>query len=170
MLVATIALWHWAVILAAFDYDLKHILGTQNVIADAHSRLPLPRLKNIGGVNTVYNIIYPLKLGCFSIQSRDVSKATQTDPVSPKVLCLVKFRWPEDMDDERPKLYWSKRWKLTVAQDCSNMGSSRSHRLIFQWILLQKCSVLHKDSWKPYQLREKNSNECLFLWFFLLFL
>ena len=72
-------LQRWAVVLSAFDYDLWHIRGTENSVADALSRLPLSTTCS-DHADAVYNIS-TLKLDNMPVIARDIAAATKGNTV-----------------------------------------------------------------------------------------
>ena len=90
-------LQRWAVMLFAFDYDLQYIPSSQNVLADALSRLPFPEMEDYDG-DTIYNN-EDKRLDCLPITSKEIMHATRTDPVLSRVLEFTKIGWPIGLDD-----------------------------------------------------------------------
>ena len=51
-----------------------------------------------------------------------MKEATRCDAVLSKVVTFVKSSWREEMDDERIRPFWNKRWELTAEEDCPFWG------------------------------------------------
>ena len=112
-------LQRWAIMLSAFDYELKFIAGKDNVVADALSRLPLPETET--GDDALYNIAVH-HLNNLPVTSEEVRKCTRTDPILSRVLDWIKTgNWPKDVD-EQLKPFLHRRHELTVEQDCILWG------------------------------------------------
>ena len=56
------------------------------------------------------------------VMARDIAAATKGDTVLCQVLQHVKSGWPEEVDDERLRPFFSKRWELTMERDCLLWG------------------------------------------------
>ncbi|XP_038072087.1 uncharacterized protein K02A2.6-like [Patiria miniata] len=113
-------LQRWAVMLSAFDYDLQFIPSSQNVLADALSRLPLPTMEE-DDEDAIYNI-EDKRLDSLPVTSKEISHATRTDPVLSRVLEFTKSGWPAEVRDERLKPFFNRRHELSTEQDCLLWG------------------------------------------------
>ena len=116
-------LQRWAIMLSGFQYDLQHVPGVRNVVADALSRLPLPEeARNIEVDEEIYNVSVK-KLDGMPITAKQIRDATRADPVLSRVLAYVKSGWPASTpEDERLRPYASKASELTTEQDCLLWG------------------------------------------------
>jgi hypothetical protein len=76
-------LQRWALILAAYDYDLQYVSSKQNLLADALSRLPDPVTET--EESSLYHV-EEARLESLPINSKDIGTATVRDPILSQVL------------------------------------------------------------------------------------
>ena len=71
---AAMRLQRWAIVLLAFDYDIRFVPSKQNAVADALSRLPLP--STLSGENAIFKFEERL-VDSLLITHKEISHATQ---------------------------------------------------------------------------------------------
>ena len=117
--VAAARLQRWALLLAAYQYDIEFRSTTAHGNADALSRLPLlddttrkvseTRLCNLRTIESL------------PVTSDEIRKATQRDPVLSKVKSYLLKSWPEQIPQVL-KPYQSKIAELTIEDGCLLWG------------------------------------------------
>ena len=111
----------WALILAAYNYELKYRKGEQNGNADFFSRLP--RIAWISEVSNIQNEIYMVVLEHSPVTAVEVKRETFKDPVLSRVHEFVLLGWPDEFEAEQVfQPYSRKRDELTVEDGCVLLG------------------------------------------------
>ena len=110
----------WALVLSAYDYQIKYRRSKEHSNCDALSRPPHED-SEIGRESEVYNISAIDKY--FPITAKDIGKATLLDPVLSKVLDLVVTGWPKECNQEDLRRYYIRRHELSCEQNCTLWGS-----------------------------------------------
>ena len=122
-------LQRWEIILSAFDYSIRFVPSKHNAVAHALSRLPLP--STLSGENAIFKVEERL-VDSLPITHKEISHATQVDPVLSKVLEFVRHGWPQPVEDIRLKPYFNRRFELSVdiqiEQMVRNCASSQQVR------------------------------------------
>ena len=105
----------WALLLAAYTYDICFRPTQSHGNADALSRLPVKAKQTTGNPAdpTVFNIT---QLQVLPISAADLMAATRSDPILSKVLRYLRKGWPEQIPDALLP-YWRKRNELTLEED-----------------------------------------------------
>ena len=106
---AAARLQKWAILLAAYQYDIEFRLTTQHSNADGFSRLPIQTHKTVEYVS-VFNLT---QLEFLPVSTDRLKQATQTDPLLSLVLSYVQNGWPHVVDNE-VKPYEHRRNELTT--------------------------------------------------------
>lgn len=83
---AAMRLQRRAIILSAFNCNIRYVASNQNAVADGLSRLPLST--TAGGEDSVYGVEERL-INSLPITHKEISQATRVDPVLSKVLIFV---------------------------------------------------------------------------------
>ncbi|KAK3798940.1 hypothetical protein RRG08_035567 [Elysia crispata] len=102
----------WALLLAAYDYDIKHIPGKENCAADFLSRKPGHRKPSEEQVPVQVLLIQEEQI----INSKTVKEETAKDTILSKVLKFTKDGW-STQPDESMIPYFRKRLEITVEDD-----------------------------------------------------
>ena len=105
----------WALLLAAYTYDICFRPTQSHGNADALSRLPVKAKQTTGNPAdpTVFNIA---QLQVLPISAADLMAATRSDPILSKVLRYLRKGWPEQIPNALLP-YWRKRNELTLEED-----------------------------------------------------
>ena len=104
------------------NYDIQHIAGSRNCIADALSQLPLPSLDGAAAIEdnepaTLRATIATLSHGPISIKA--LSHQTSADPLLSQVAIFVKTTWPPKNKLDASMLpFYNIREELAVEQNC----------------------------------------------------
>ncbi|XP_055915366.1 uncharacterized protein K02A2.6-like [Eupeodes corollae] len=110
--VAAARLQRWAIILSMYDYRVEYRKGSLMANADACSRLPLEGttgIEEVKMVNMIKNCSEEL-----NINSQEVAKKTQADPILKKVFEYVFHHdWPKSISDDIAP-YFRKRNSLST--------------------------------------------------------
>ena len=122
--VAAARLQRWALILSMYRYDIEYLRGTENVTADALSRLP--------GSDTSDRAVHMLEdveEGCSAVDdvlpvtASQVASATSRDSVLSVVLGWARTgSWPGHVDNSKLMPYLQRREQLTVIDGCLQLG------------------------------------------------
>ena len=136
-ILAKMRLQRWAVILSAYDYELKYRKGSDIILADFLSRNPLSQTD----INEFeINHIHQFRDVCLPLNLHEVAIATQTDSVLNQVHEITLKGWPEHCPSEALKPYFFKKDLLTVEQNCILVGD----RVVIPKVLREKVlSILH---------------------------
>ena len=117
--VAAARLQRWALLLAAYTYDIEYRSTNDHGNADALSRLPLPEEGN--GSTSETRLCNLRKIAALPVTSQQISVATQRDPVLSKVKLYILKGWPEQVPQSL-RVYYSKMEQLTVEDGCLLWG------------------------------------------------
>jgi len=109
----------WALILAAYHYDIKFRSSQANANADAMSRLPCTSTNETGECPSLLRVSFGNEL---PVQADDVKEATRKDPVMAKVLDYTLSGWPTTVEDPILQPYIQRRDELSVDQGCLLWG------------------------------------------------
>ena len=116
---AAARLQRWAILLAAYQYDIEFRSTKEHSNANAFSQLPLRESEEIEGVSamSVFNLIQI----ALPVDADKLRQATNTDLVLSKVVMYTQRGWPSSVDDEL-KPYANQRQELTVEAGCLLWG------------------------------------------------
>ena len=110
----------WALILSAHDYKIQFRPGQQHGNADVLSRLPLPiTVKEPSPTGAA--VLLMETLHSTPVDSNQIRRWTDRDPVLSKVRRLVQSGW-EESDDENLKPYQIRSHELSVQDSCVLWG------------------------------------------------
>ncbi|XP_054259759.1 uncharacterized protein K02A2.6-like [Macrosteles quadrilineatus] len=128
--VAAARLQRWALILSAYNFEVKFRRGADLPHADALSRLPLPddrtlelETNHVSHVDTCVQVFNCSELVSDApITSKDISRLTDKDPVLSKVRDFIWHGWPDVKDVELLDFY-RRREELSVDNNCVIWGA-----------------------------------------------
>ena len=113
---ASVRIKRWALILSAHDYTIEFQPGQQHGNADVLSRLPLPT--TVEETSPPGEAVLLMEtLHSTPVDSNQIRRWTDRDPVLSKVRRLVQFGW-EETDDENMKPYQIRRHELSIQDSC----------------------------------------------------
>ena len=107
----------WAIILSAYTYDIEFKRSGDHGNADALSRLP----RKVDHT-THEEVKYFSYLDELPVTAKDISRATLKDPVLARVHEFVANGWPNYVQDEDVRPFFTRRDELTVEQGCILWG------------------------------------------------
>ena len=118
---AAARLQRWALLLAAYTYQIKFRSTGHHANADSLSRLPLPAVSQEGAAiePTLFNIS---QLESLPVTSTQLRTCIRQDCTLSKVLRCTKEGWPERCNDITLKPYWHRRHEITIEQQCVLWG------------------------------------------------
>lgn len=91
---AAARLQRWAILLAAYQYDIEYRSTEKHGNADCPSRLPIGSEGSSEGLDEV-KLINMLQIESLPMNVDQVRKATQNDPILSRVLNFVMTGWPD---------------------------------------------------------------------------
>lgn len=152
---AAARLQRWALILAAYTYEIQYKRSEQHSNADALSRLPVKPDVDVVS-NPIYRVSY---LDDLPLTAREIAKETDRDPVLRVVKQLVLTGWPRHVQEESLKPYFQRKFELTIEDDCLLWG----YRVIVPDKLKDRLlSELHEHHWGIVKM--KSLARSLFWW------
>ena len=116
-------LQRWAIILAAYTYDIQYKPTAKHGNADTLSRLLIPedqQDEQDHSESSELNLIHAVQLEQLPLKAIDIAKATEKDPVLTKVYHFIQHGWPESKSnlDKALHPYFVRRLQLTVQNGC----------------------------------------------------
>ena len=113
-------LQRWAILLSAYDYNIRYKCTTEHGNADGLSRLPLPSTTPTLDAQTVttFNIG---QVQALPVTFQDIQRATRRDPTLGKVYRYVLDGWPSHVPDEL-KRYKNRETELSTENGCLMWG------------------------------------------------
>ena len=137
---AAARLQRWALILAAYNYEIEYRPTGAHANADSLSRLPL-KTKEPDVTSDEPAVFNVAQLECLPVTTKQLRAATRRDPILSKVLRCVTGGWPKHCETElRP--YWFRRFELTVEGGCLLWGI---RVLVPQTLQRRLLDELHRD-------------------------
>ena len=121
--IAAMRLQRWAIILAAYTFEVVVKSTTENANADCMSRLPVPgAAADVAtvGVSEVPEIL-SVQLESLPVLTADIAAETAKDAVLSKVLRYVQEGWPASVPSEYQR-FQRIAIELTVEQGCLQRG------------------------------------------------
>jgi len=103
-------LQRWAIILIAYNFDIKYRSTTAHGNADALSCLPIRSDHLFDKEEECYNIV---DISC-PINADIINESLKTDTILQRVYNFVSTGWPEQQDDPEIQPYFSRRFVLTI--------------------------------------------------------
>ena len=145
----------WALILAAYTYEIQYKPSGEHGNADALSRLPIAD-KSFPKSNPIFRVSY---LDSLPITAKDVAQETDRDPVLSKVKHYVLTGWPKYISDETLQPFVKRKFDLTVENDCVLWG----FRVVIPEKLQRRLLLeLHESHWG--MVKMKSLSRSLFWW------
>ena len=116
---AAARLQHWAILLSAYEYEIKYKSTHAHSNADGLSRLPLPVGKSPSGrADAVFNIG---QVHALPASFQDIQVATRRDKTLGKVFNYTQHGWPEQVPDDF-KPYKTRQDEIGTEADCLLWG------------------------------------------------
>ena len=141
----------WALLLAAYDYDIKYIPGKENCAADFLSRKPGHRKPSEEEQVPVQVLLIQEEQ---IINSKTVKEETAKDTILSKVLKFTKDGW-STQPDESMIPYFRKRLEITVEDDILMWDSRVIIPKSLQELLLKDLHAEHQGMVKMKQLARR---------------
>ena len=135
---AAARLQRWAIILAAYSYEIEYKATQQHANADSLSRLPLKITNDPLDEVNIFNIAQVEALPTTAAQ---VATATKKDPLLSQVYRYTQSGWPNEVDDVLLS-FWNRRTEITIERGCLLWGI---RVVIPQKLREDVLKELHKD-------------------------
>ena len=137
---AAARLQRWALLLAAYNYQLEFRPTQSHCNADGLSRLPSKSEKPVeySSEPSVFNV---LQIETLPVTAQSVQQATRKDIILSKVHYYTQKGWPAEIQDSL-KPYYTRRNELSVEADCLLWGIRVVIPKALQPAMLQE---LHRD-------------------------
>jgi hypothetical protein len=116
---AKMRLQRWAVILGAYNYELKYRKGTDLFFPDFLSRKPL---SDEDLDDTLINLIDQFRTCHIPIDIKTMALETQKDKALNEVYNRIMMGWPQYCPNDYVKPYFLKKEHLSVEKDCVMLG------------------------------------------------
>lgn len=116
---AAARLQRWALILAAYQYNIQYKPTKEHGNADGLSRLPLQTEEVVETEATVFNI---KQMEALPVTVAEIKRGTRSDPILSKVLRYTKRGWPLGKPRQHLKPYYDRRLEMSVEEDCILWG------------------------------------------------
>lgn len=118
----------WALLLAAYQYDLEYRKGELNANADALSRLPLPVRDNGWENELAEYVLHAQAMDDFALSAQSISDHTSKDDVLQQVKTWILQGWPRRLGSEEQQYqpYFARRHELAVSNGILYWG----HRVV----------------------------------------
>ncbi|XP_055918976.1 uncharacterized protein K02A2.6-like [Eupeodes corollae] len=113
-------LQRWALLLSAFDYEIKYKKGREMSGPDAMSRLPLKKSRTHEMTEHLINVFKEDEY--VPISYEDIAHHTRKDAVLCKVIELVQNGWPDHIQDDVSKPFFTRKYSLSIEQVCILYG------------------------------------------------
>ena len=112
----------WALMLAAYEYTIQYRKGTENMNADALSRLPLTEDVKVPTISSAIAVLAHLETTPVKVDN--IREWTTRDPVCSKVKRYILQGWPAHLtkEEENLKPYYHWRDELSVEEGCILWG------------------------------------------------
>ena len=104
----------WAMMLAAYDYQIEYFAGKDNVYADFLSRQALTNVPPSDSEKVTVQVL--LVESGEIVRAETVRKETANDPILAQVLRFVRNDWPMEVSEEL-KPFYSRRTELTIEDE-----------------------------------------------------
>ena len=142
--VAAARIQRWAIQLAAYNFDLKHVRAGQNCVADALSRLPLAEMDSPRDMVCAVREATHLNIQSIEslpVSSKAVALATSRDPILSRVVKFLQVGWSHESDvPGELSVYFRRKAELSLEGGCVLWGT----RVIVPGVLRQRVlSQLH---------------------------
>ena len=114
----------WALLLAAYNYEIEFRSIAQHSNADALSLLPLPGTTPVGNPHdaTIFNF---QQLDSLPVSAREIAAATRADPILKNLLKHLKRGWPNSIPNSLNHIGRRERASaLKVTARCGGIESS----------------------------------------------
>ena len=139
-------LQRWAIVLSRYSYKVEFVKGSDNVVADCLSRLPLPLSEDeeLSLIHTVQEFL-PDPCEKMPVSSADVAVVTADDDILSKIVSYVRDGWPAVVNDD-VKPYFRCRNDLSVECGCLLRGNRVVIPVVFCRLLLKELHACHFGS------------------------
>ena len=113
-------LQRWALLLAAYNYNIVYRSTKAHANADGLSQLPLPTDSSVELLqeSSVFNVA---QIDTLPFTAKQLKAATRHDPLLSKVLLYTKCGWPSTVS-EVLQPYWKRRLELSLEDECVMWG------------------------------------------------
>ena len=118
---AAARLQRWAVILSAYNYDIKYKSTDDHGNADGLSRLPLPQTSPTCDTNNAISTFNIGQVQALPVTFQEIQQATRRDASLSKVLQYVQQGWPGQVDREL-QTFFDRQTELSTENDCLLWG------------------------------------------------
>lgn len=142
----------WAMMLAAYDYELQYFAGSENVYADFLSRQPLTNVAL--SENETVEVQILLIQDDTTVKAETVRSETGKDPVLTEVRRYVRDGWPMTVT-ENVKPFYLKRLELSIEDDILLWNDRVVVPTSLRMVLLHKLHAEHFGMVKMKQLARR---------------
>lgn len=149
----------WAIILMAYQFEIKYRSSSENANADALSRLPIgpdPEFDNNEYCNSVIEVKTPINIDIFK-------EHTIKDSILSKVKLYVEKGWPTFIGTEEKFLipYFNKKFSLIVKHDVIFWESSNCSRVVVPTTIQKEVlNLLHEGHWGIIKMKRLARQHC----------
>ena len=124
---ASARIQRWALILSAYEYDIRYLAGSENSAPDLFSRLPLPAKESLDSTETVPELVHLMEtISNTVVTAEDIKHWTAKDPVLSTVLRYILSGWPDHIDhvqEHELSVYFRRRQELSLQDGCILWGT-----------------------------------------------